>query len=229
MIQRLGNSALFFREFCSHFETTGSIIPSSRFLAKAITRQLAQRGPDPVRVLECGPGTGAFTNQIVQHLQPSDVFDVVELNSSFVEVLRQRFATDRLWQTAADVTTIHQLPLQEFAPRAPYDFIISGLPHINFPERIVEEILGCYSKLLAPQGMLSYFEYMYIRPLRRAVTFGIERQRVRGVNSVMTAHLKKHRVVRDSVFANFPPAWVQHVTQAVNRPADADSLPSRNS
>ena len=222
MIQRLHNSALFFREFCSRFETTGSIVPSSRFLARAITRHVARRGAAPIRVLECGPGTGAFTNQIVNHLQPHDAFDVVELNGAFVAVLRSRFATDCRWQAAAGVTTIHNLPLQAFAPPAPYDFIISGLPHINFPERIVEEIIGCYSRVLKPGGMLSYFEYMYIRPLRKTVTFGVDRRRVREVDSLMKAHLQKHFVSRDSIFLNLPPAWVQHLTQTDRR---SDNLP----
>ena len=73
LTQKLENSAVFFREFFSNFETTGSIIPSSRFVAQAITRHLAQRGEAPIRVLECGPGTGAFTSRIMQFLQPADL------------------------------------------------------------------------------------------------------------------------------------------------------------
>lgn len=212
MIQKLRASAIFFRQFCNRFETTGSIVPSSRFLARAVTRHLARRGAAPIRVLECGPGTGAFTNQIVGHLQRHDAFDVVELNDSFVDVLRNRFATDRRWQAAAEMTTIHNLPLQGFAPQAPYDFIISGLPHINFPERIVGEIIACYSRMLRPGGTLSYFEYMYIRPLRKAATLGIDRHRVRAVDSLMNSHLQQHFVCRDTIFLNFPPAWVNHLT-----------------
>src|SRR5579862_3830235 len=213
MLRRFRDAALFFREFCGRFETTGSIVPSSRFLARAITRHVARRGAEPIRILECGPGTGALTNQIVGHLRSNDTFDIVELNGSFVSALRSRFATDRRWRAVAGITTIHQLPLQEFSPPAPYDFIISGLPHINFPERTVSEILACYSRLLKPGGMLSYFEYMYIRPIRKAVTLGSDRGRVKGVDSLMNSHLGKHGVGRDSIVLNFPPAWVQHTTR----------------
>jgi phospholipid N-methyltransferase len=213
MIQQLHDTAVFFREFCGRFETTGSIVPSSRFLALAITRHLALRGPGPLRVLECGAGTGPFTNQVVRHLGLHDTFDVVEMNDSFVRTLHNRFATDPRWQAVKEITTIYQTPLQEFAPQAQYDFIISGLPHINFPVGLVEEILGCYSRLLKPGGVLSYFEYMYIRPIRKTVTFGKERQRVGDVDRVMRSYLKKHQVSRDTIFLNLPPAWVQHVTQ----------------
>jgi phosphatidylethanolamine/phosphatidyl-N-methylethanolamine N-methyltransferase len=212
MMRSLRNTAVFFREFCGRFETTGSIVPSSQFLARAITRHLAERGPNPIRVLECGAGTGAFTNQIVKYLRPNDRFDVVEMNESFVRTLENRFATEPHWQAVKDITQIHQMPLQQFTPSEPYDYIISGLPHINFPEWLVEEILACYDRLLKPNGKLSYFEYMYIRPIRKAVTLGKGRQRVRGVDQLMKSHLNRHTVCRDSILLNFPPAWVQHLS-----------------
>jgi len=216
MLQALSDTAIFFREFTSRFETTGSIVPSSRFLAKAITRHIAQRDESPIRVLECGPGTGVFTHQIVRHLRPHDTFDVVELNESFASILRRRFAEDGRWQPVAHLTTVHQLPLQQFAPSGPYDFIISGLPHINFPTHVVQQIIDCYMRLLKPGGTLSYFEYMCIRPIRKAATFGIDRHRIHEVDLLMNDHLGKHRVRRDSVFLNFPPAWVQHLTPSTD-------------
>jgi phospholipid N-methyltransferase len=221
MIRKLRDSALFFREFCRRFETTGSIVPSSSYLARAITRHVARRTNAPIRILECGPGTGAFTNQIVGHLQPQDTFDVVELNHSFVDVLRTRFATDRRWEPASKITTLHNVPLQEFAPPAPYDFIVSGLPHINFPERIVEEIIACYTRLLKPGGMLSYFEYMYIRPIRKVATLGTDRRRVRNVDALMNDHLRQHFVCRDSIFLNLPPAWAQHLARREEPPVSS--------
>ncbi|MHC4878337.1 MAG: class I SAM-dependent methyltransferase [Planctomycetota bacterium] len=212
MYQLLRDRAIFFREFVSRFETTGSLIPSSRFLAKAITRRLAQRGDAPIRVLECGPGTGPFTDRIVRLLRPGDTFDIVELNASFVEVLRRRFQSAPHWSAVSDLTEIHQLPLQEFTPDRQYDFIISGLPHINFPTNIVDDILSSYLRLLRPGGTISYFEYMYIRPIRKFATLGSDRKRVADVDRQMNAHLAAHQVERDSIGLNFPPAWVQHAT-----------------
>jgi len=36
------------------------------------------RGPS--RILEVGPGTGPVTKKILDHLQPGDQFDAVEIN-----------------------------------------------------------------------------------------------------------------------------------------------------
>jgi phospholipid N-methyltransferase len=205
------NQLVFLRQFGQQFETTGSLLPSSRFLAQAITRYLAQRGDAPIRVLECGPGTGAFTDQIVRQLRPGDQFDLVELNEAFVDVLQTRFATESAWQWVNDLAKIHQLPLQEFIDPTPYDFIISGLPHVNFPPAVVETITTSYFRLLKPGGTLSYFEYMYIRPLKKKLAWGATRRQIHAVDKILAGHLQDNLLCRDSVFCNVPPAWVQHL------------------
>ncbi len=211
MLNLIRNQLVFLRQFGAQFETTGSLVPSTRFLARRVTRYLARRDDTPIRVLECGPGTGAFTDQIVKHLRPGDRFDLVELNEAFVEVLKKRFDTEPVWQAVADLAEIHQLPLQDFDQGEPYDFIISGLPHVNFPPAVVETITDSYFRLLKPGGTLSYFEYLYIRPLKKVVTLGTTRQKIRAVDRILAEHLRRHRLRRDTVFLNVPPAWVQHL------------------
>lgn len=211
MLRFLREQLVFLRQFGGKFETTGSLLPSSRFLAQAITRYLAQRGDAPIRVLECGPGTGAFTDQIVRHLRPGDHFDLVELNEAFVTVLEKRFASEPAWQSVVELSKIHQLPLQELNDQAPYDFIISGLPHVNFPPAVVEAITDTYFKLLKPGGTLSYFEYACIRPIKKAITLGATRKKIHGVDRIMAGYLKKYRLRRDTVLLNVPPAWAQHL------------------
>ncbi len=211
MLRFLRNQLVFLKQFAGQFETTGSLLPSSPFLAQKVTRYLAQRGDAPIRVLECGPGTGPFTDQIVRHLRPGDQFDLVERNAAFVEVLQKRFAVEPAWQAVADQAEIHELPLQNFDQPQPYDFIISGLPHVNFPPTVVETITDSYFRLLKPGGTLSYFEYLYIRPLKKIITLGATRQKIHAVDRILARHLRQHRLSRDTVLLNVPPAWVQHL------------------
>lgn len=212
MSQPSPDTILFFREFCGKFEATGSVAPSTRHLARAITRHLRNRGPAPIRVLDCGPGTGAFTDRIVDHLRPGDTLDVVEINDSFVRVLQRRFATEPKWQAVSDFINIHQLPFQNFDAEEPYDFIISGLPHSNFPAITVAEILHCYTRLLKPGGILSYVEYLYLRQIRRTLSRGTRRDRIRSVEQLMSSHMSKHQVTHESVLRNVPPARIHHLT-----------------
>lgn len=200
----------FFRQFRSRFETTGAVAPSSRYLARAMAEPLARR-TEPTRVLEVGPGTGAVTGEIVKNLGPDDRFDLVEINEEFAGMLRQRFAGDGRFQPAADRTEVHCLPLQEFQPEAPYDVIISGLPFNNFPAPLVEELIDHCLGLLAPGGELAFFEYMFVRPARRLVSSRPTRQRLGEIERILQQRFADCRVCTDWVFANVPPAWVQHL------------------
>lgn len=212
MISALKNQIAFFRQFRQRFETTGAIAPSSRFLARSMTRYLAARNPAvPVRVLEIGPGTGPVTDSIVRLLRPHDVFDLVELNEEFVGILNQRFESDPAWKRVKSQSTIYQLPVQEFLTSLPYDFVISGLPLNNFPAELVSSIARTYFRLLKPGGVLSYFEYMYVRPIRKVVTRGAERIRITAIDATMQEHCDRCRIGRDNIWLNTPPAWVQHL------------------
>ena len=200
----------FWRQFRQRFETTGAIAPSSQFVARAMTGPMVRR-ERPGRILEVGPGTGAVTKRIVRLLRPEDRFDLVELNETFAGLLRERFETDPRYRAAADRSQVHVCPIQEFAATEPYDIIVSGLPLNNFPAELVRSIFQTYFKLLAPGGTLSYFEYMYVRPLRKLVVGQDERTRLNEIDRIANEYLSEYRIGRSWVFANFPPAWVQHL------------------
>src|SRR6059036_1372484 len=87
----------FYRQFRQQYHTTGSILPSSRALARAMTRPMRQSRA-PRRILEIGPGTGAITAEIVRQLRPGDQFDIVEINADFVSFLNTRFAEEADFQ-----------------------------------------------------------------------------------------------------------------------------------
>lgn len=208
----LRNSLVFLKQFGTQFKTTGSILPSSPALAKAITGELAKRGDEPVRVLECGPGTGAFTTAILSNLREGDTFDLVEVNPKFVEVLNQRFETESTWAEKRSLATVHERSLEGFDTDTPYDFIVSGIPHVNLPPDLVQSITDTYFRVLSPEGVLSYFSYAYIGPIRKALTLGMGSDQVAGVNAVMGSHFASRGIRRDTVLMNVPPAWVHFLS-----------------
>lgn len=200
----------FFRQFRRRFETTGAVAPSSRFLARALTSGLRDRN-GAARVLEVGPGTGAVTRQIVRLLKPEDRFDLVEVNEEFAALLQDRFQNDRDFQPAARQSAVHVAPLQEFQPSGLYDVIVSGLPFNNFPPELVEQLIDRSLALLAPGGRLSFFEYMFVRPVRRIVSPREVKERLGAIEQVLQRRFADYRVGTDWVFVNIPPAWVQHL------------------
>ena len=199
----------FFGEFRRHYFTTGSILPSSRALARALTGPLRQR-KTPARILEVGPGTGAVTAEILRCLRADDWLDIVEINEHFVAVLEKRFAEEPLWQRRRKQVRLIHAPLQEVAGQAVYDFMISGLPLNNFPLALVRDIFKSYQRLLRADGVLSYFEYLLIRPLKMQFVSKRERQRLHVLGRYLERRIRAGQFREDWVFFNVPPAVARH-------------------
>lgn len=163
------------------------------------------------RILEVGPGTGAVTAHIVQGLRPGDRLDLVERNEEFVARLRDRLQTDPSLAPHAERITLHHAGVEELSEAAPYDVIVSGLPLNNFPVPLVEMLVDKLRRLLAPDGTLSFFEYIAIRRVKAAVSPRADRERLRAIGSLLDRFLAEYEIRRDKVLVNVPPAWVHHV------------------
>src|SRR5437660_7835944 len=61
----LSECGQFIRESRRHFHEIGSVLPSSRFLARALVSEM-KKTQGPCRVLEVGSGTGPVTAQVVR-------------------------------------------------------------------------------------------------------------------------------------------------------------------
>jgi len=215
MTHEFSGYRVFFKEFRRRFDTTGSIVPSSRFLANALARYVREgkhRAADkPRTVLEVGPGTGSVTDKIVTGLGPADRLDLVELNNEFVSLLRHRFQSEAELRRVADRVRILHQPVEELAGEDLYDLMVSGLPLNNFAAAEVEQILNVFARLLRPGGRLSFFEYAAIRKLRSLVSSKADRERLRGVGEALRQVLRRGEIRREFVWLNLPPAWVHHV------------------
>lgn len=201
---------LFWREFRRTFHTTGALAPSSRSLSRALARFV--EGPHrPRQILEAGPGTGAVTRVILPRLGPQDHLDLVEINPRFADNLRERFARDPAWKHDAGRVEVHCGPLEDHPGEGRYDLIVSGLPLSNFAVDYVEQILAAYTRLLRPGGTLSFFEYIFIRRMKGLVAGREELTRLAGIDRVLGNWLGAHRIRREAIWFNVPPAWVHHV------------------
>jgi phosphatidylethanolamine/phosphatidyl-N-methylethanolamine N-methyltransferase len=220
MRRRLAENVLFFREYVRNFHSTGALLPSGRFLAAALARYVGQGSANgkgqampaqPQRILEVGPGTGAVTRQIIGRMGASDSLDMVELNETFVQQLRGRFASEPAFQAVASRARVLHCPVEELPHEQTYDVIVSGLPFNNFPAALVEQILAALYGLLSPGGTLSFFEYIAVRRARALFSGRADRERLRGIARALEAVLGPHEIRRDAVWLNVTPAWVHHV------------------
>lgn len=202
----------FWKEFRGSFQSTGALCPSSRHLAKAITRRCSN--PErPSRWLEAGPGTGPFTDALIRGLGPNDQLVLVELNDRFVALLRDRLERDPAWSAKKSQVTVVHGPVESMTDPAPFHGIVCGLPFNNFEPPMVDQLFQQFLDRLVPGGSFSFFEYWAIRRLAAPFVGSTNRQRQSAIASVIDEHLTRHRDASELVMFNVPPALVHHLVK----------------
>lgn len=185
---------------------TGSVCPSSRALARVMTRSLRD-AESPRRILEVGPGTGPFTRYILEALQPGDEFHIVEINEEFCDTL-ERTQLQPFREANPDCTvTLHRCPVEEAGIDLKFDFIVCGLPFNNFPPTVTRSIFKQLIAFLKPGGELAYFEYAAVRVMRSMVVGSEARAKIKRIGAHGTSLRRRFNGSRELVIANFPPAF----------------------
>jgi phospholipid N-methyltransferase len=193
-----------------NFKTTGAVLPSSPFLARALAAEL--EGPRAAaRILEVGPGTGVVTKAIARRMKPGDSLDCVELNPVFAQHVRDLVASHRVFTGKRDRIDVVTCGVEELPGENVYDFIVSGLPFNSFPAGLVRRIFQAYSRLLKPGGIVSYFEYVLVRQLQTPFVNKDERRRLHRVGMIVGKYISDFQVRREHVLMNVPPAVVRHL------------------
>jgi phospholipid N-methyltransferase len=211
-VNRLSDYQTFLTQFLRNYETTGSVIPSGRALGAALCRYVGSGGAQ--KILEAGPGTGAVTGCIIDRLRQDDELWMVELNPTFASHLRSAFQQKPAFRAAASRCHLIEGSVGQLGPLGEdgqFDLIISGLPLNNFSSGDVRHILEAYARLLKPGGILSFFQYILIRPAKMFVSVGSERSRLKDVGQVIEGVLGEREFAREWVWVNVPPAWVHHI------------------
>ena len=85
---------LFARNFLKYPKLLGSLVPSSPFLVNQLMSKVVWQRAQVV--VEYGPGIGNITREILQRMRPDAVLVAIELNSEFVEYLRDEIRDPRL-------------------------------------------------------------------------------------------------------------------------------------
>ena len=179
------------------FQATASIVPSSRYLAEAMTEALNLT--TATTVVEFGPGTGAMTTCLLAEMPADARLLAFEINSRFVEVLRERFAADpRLEVIESGAEKVGR----ELAERgiSAVDAALSSLGFAFMSREATEEILSELIGVLNDEALFTQFQYVSRVRLRdgRAERFDCGE-----LLADYFATVDRRMIVR-----NFPPAFV---------------------
>lgn len=202
----------FFGQFFSNFKTTGAILPSGAFLARTMTRSV-RRAAGPRRILEVGPGTGAFTKHLLKSLSPGDELHIVEINRTFAAHIEQKLLRSFRAEHPDVRVMLHCMPIEEAPLEGTFHHVVCGLPFNNFPASLTRRIFRKMMSLLAEGGKLTFFEYAGVRVMKAPIVGRGGRRKLRRHEAMMKVLDRRHGGRKDFVLANVPPAFAHQLTR----------------
>jgi len=150
----LKNRITFFREAIKNIRTSGTVVPSSKFLVK---KMLAGIDFKTARVLvEFGPGSGIITKEILNRMHPDARLFCFEINAVFYNHLSNYNHPQLIMvkTSAADIRKVIQKHGFEQV-----DYVVSSLPLAIMPSDVSLEILENTHDVLRSNG--GFIQYQY--------------------------------------------------------------------
>lgn len=146
----------FLEEFFRNPAVVGSVVPSSKALTDKVVEPIdfARAGC----IVEYGPGTGVFTDILMQRRRAETVLLIIEVNRRFCQLLQARYSGQpnvHVIHGSADKTDeyLTKLGLEKA------DYVVCGLPFSSLPRRLAWRIMECTRRVLLPAGRLILFQY----------------------------------------------------------------------
>jgi phospholipid N-methyltransferase len=176
----------FLKAFIINPRATGSILPSSKRLAKLM---VSFDEIDKKRLtIELGPGTGVVTQALLDAGVPAKQLVAIEYSPHMVEALTRKFPEIKIINgNAAQLSDLLKNEMRQVGT------VISGLPLRSLPKEMRESILDEIYKILTHGGHYIQFTYDF--------------RKKRGFYPEIY-HLKKSKIV----WRNIPPAKIQLFT-----------------
>ena len=170
---------------------TGSVAPSSRALAENIANGV----PFPLgkTIVELGPGTGAITEVLLEHLAPGSDLIALEIDEKLSGELKTKFPNLLIENISAEsLGAILKKHGKEHA-----DSIVASLPWAWLPTDIQENLLREVTRCLEKGGHFCTFGYLHASWFPRAQRF----------KKLLQANFQSVSIT-STVWQNLPPAII---------------------
>lgn len=204
-MKQLTKLCKFAKEGFVAFHHTGSFFPTSKWAAKELTTPLRLSKHIPGRkILELGPGTGSVTVKILSEMTESDELTICEINHRFMEALQEILAENLDFQRHKERVRFLCCPAQGLPEDRKYDIIVCALPFLNFNLRTVREIFEKIKILSTEHTVMTYYEYMGLKTLNKAISPRQRRIRILKVDSYFRK-VAPRRIAQRHVWLNLLP------------------------
>ena len=168
----------------------GAVVPSSRFLARAMVQQIdsAQEGA----VIELGAGTGVVTHELLKYGLPVKDIIIIEREPRLHALLKAQYPSVNI--LCADAAHLDEVLKKHGITKV--NAIVSSLPLLSMPKALRGAIVSQMADAIKEDGRIIQFTYGPKSPIGRYL--------------LEKCNLYGRRV--KSVFVNMPPAhvWVYY-------------------
>jgi len=150
----------FIKEYLTKPRTVGAVLPSSKYLANKMVKDI--NFSIAGCIVEYGPGTGVFTEKILENRKVETVVILLEKNENFYRQLCAKFANEQnvyIMNDSAENIGKH-LAAHGFEAA---DYVVSGLPFASIPADISLKILTQTKKYLKVGGHFVTFQYTLMK------------------------------------------------------------------
>jgi len=185
-----------FWEFIKNPKRTGAVATSSRRLAKMICTEIGVESASVI--VEYGPGTGVFTEEILRVKKLQASFFAIEHSPTLAENFRLKFPDVQLFEDSAE----NVAAMLEETGCDKIDSIVCGLPWAAFDEQLQDSLLTATLDSLKPGGQFATFAYLQGLLLPAG-------KRFKKKLSKMFSKVDKS----PTVWRNIPPAFVYRCTK----------------
>lgn len=161
------NRINFFKEAVKSLKTSGTVTPSSRFLAKRMLSKINFKEAN--LIVELGPGNGVITKQLLKKLNKNATLVCFEINENFYQQLQE------IDNKQLVVLNVSAEKMQDELAKLGFseiDHIVSSLPLTLIPKEISNTILEESYKLLKTNGTFIQYQYSltYFNRLKQVFT-----------------------------------------------------------
>ncbi|PGK51704.1 SAM-dependent methyltransferase [Priestia megaterium] len=146
----------FLKEYIKHPRTVGALLPSSPRLVKQMIAPI--NFEQATCIVEYGPGTGVFTEEIIRRKREDTVLLIIEYNNEFYHELQRKYGRIKNVHIVCD-SAEHTTKYLQQCNIQKVDYVVSGLPFTSLPKDVSKNILQTTKDLLGDDGDLILFQY----------------------------------------------------------------------
>lgn len=146
----------FLMQYITHPRTTGALMPSSKKLSNKMVENINFNNCNCI--VELGPGTGVFTEEILKRKRGDTKVILIEYNENFYNILKEKYGYIKNVYIINDSAENIDHYVNKYDINK-IDYIVSGLPFASLPKEMSETILNKSKSILGNEGIFITFQY----------------------------------------------------------------------